>query len=206
MFNNYFPNTKLATAKYTTLLKDVTENTLSSITLLFNTFGVQETLLNMFLSKYRYNEICDKDESIFIQCVTDVFNEYKDYYTEMLTNYTKQYDYATGNKKVITRTDSSHSEGVSDTTNTNNSANRNYDMPNKVVNPDDESGYLTSKDTHDGNSNVNTENENSSTYDSSVTTEYKNEFLDLKRKYLSQIRNLYSEFADRFMDCFLHVY
>ena len=58
---------------------------------------------------------------------------------------------------------------------------------------------------NESNSRSNTD-EGHSDYESDVVTTYDNEFLDLKRKYLNQIRNIYHEFALKFSDCFIHVF
>ena len=200
------PKVNLNEAKYTTLLKDISLSYNSAIQLLFNSFTNNSSLYDMFISMYRFNEICDKDEAIFYTCVSDVFNEFKEYYKELYNNYVKQYDYATGNTRVVERHDTGHSESNDHTYGSSESTGRNYDLPNKVVNPNEEDGYLTSKDKRDGSNQVNNITDHDNTYGSTVTTKYNNEFLDLKRKYLNQIRNLYHEFCEKFKDCFIHVY
>lgn len=199
-------NPKLTEAKYTKLLKDIDDEFIDQIQDSFNEFDEDDKLLDMFLRKYRYYEICDKEESVFVQCVRDVFYEYLDYYTELLTNYNKEYDYALGNKKTMTRTDTTESNKNGTVAAENDNVHREYDLPNKVVDASSEDGYLTAKDTNKGSSSASTEENNSSEYGSSIETVYHDEFLDLKRKYLNQIRNVYEEFADKFKDCFLHIY
>lgn len=199
-------NVSLTEAKYTKLYINTLPSTKTGIQAIFLNFNHDSDLYNMFLSMYRYYEICDEDDTVFISCISDKFNEYKAYYKELYDNYTKEYDYAVGNKKVVSRSDTSHSESDDNVVSSNASTDKQYDLPNKVVDPDEENGYLTGKDTHDGSSSVNNTTDHDSTYGSTITTEYKDEFLTLKRQYLNQIRNLYHEFCEKFKECFIQIY
>ena len=117
-------NPQLNKAKYTTLLKDIDTEVLDRIADVMGDFNTENELFDMFMSKYRYYEICDKDEEVFLQCVTDVYNEHVQYYTELMTNYTKEYDYATGNKKTMSRTDTTESNKNGTVDAENNSTHR----------------------------------------------------------------------------------
>lgn len=200
------PKVSLTEAKYTKLLNDIGEDTYDEIHDLFQAFDETEGLIDMFYSMYRYYEICDIDETVFLQCITDVYKEYHDYYLELKTNYDKEYDYSTGNKRIVQRQDSSSSESSRSAEGTSNNTNREYDLPNKVVDPNTEDGYLTGKTTDNGGNTLDESKTASAELDSSVTTIFADEFLDLKRKYLNQIRNVYKEFVDKFKVCFLHIY
>lgn len=196
----------ITTAKYTKLLNDISIETYNNIQELlsqFDEFNPSEdsvSLFEMFINKYRYYEINDIDEDVFGECVNDVYHEYFPYYKELAINYNKQYDYALGNKRtVITAGSSSNTVDTTD-----NNSTKNYDLPHKQVSEGatTTSGYMT-----DRRDNENTINQEGSTQNESSTTyEYDNEFLDLKRKYLAQIRNLNSEFVSRFSDCFIHIF
>lgn len=201
---------KLNEANYTKLYKDVDSEVLSTInTMLNESFQpnpYNKTMSQVFTAKYRFYEICDIDEEVFLRCVQDVYDEYINYYTELFVNYKKTYDYSVGNKRTMVRHDESHSEREGTTNTTGGSTKRDYDLPNKTVDSTSENGYLTGKSVGDMTETVGDEGSKDSTYDSTITNTYDNEFLDLKKKYLAQIRNLYEEFAERFSDCFLHLF
>lgn len=100
----------------------------------------------------------------------DIIGEWKSYYNEMITNYSKDFDYATG------ITNSIENESI------------NVDLPNKKVDSESIYSYPSSGD------------KGKTTYvDNS-------KFLSMKRQYLSQIRDLYKEFAKKFKDMFMHLY
>lgn len=248
----------LTVANYTTILKDVDSETLTAIQSLLSTDSfctqLDVSLYNVFMSIWRYYEISDSDEDVFIQMLTDVYNEHKNYYKEVVTNYIKAYDYSTNNKRVMSRIDSStrtnsntrtedlsntrtedlsntHVEDLSNSV-TGSTANdkTEYDLPNKVVTPLTNDGYATGKtkdsgsnsststgdntvtDTGDntvtntGDNTITDEGETSVSYTSTITHTYNNEFLDLKKKYMEQIRNVYREFSEKFSDCFIHLF
>lgn len=195
---------KVDKANYTTLLKDVSADKLTQIKNTFASFNNNDDLYDMFMNMYRYYEINDTSEDVFVQCVLDTFNEHKSYFKELYDNYTKEYDYATGNKRITSRNDSSVSSKSEDITSTDDDTRKHYDLPNKQVNSPD--GYIDDVTKNNGSSTSNAESSGSNTYDSVVTTEYKNEFLTLKRQYLNQIRNINHEYCERFRDCFLSIY
>ena len=197
---------KINEANYTVLFKDISTDNMNAIQLLFSTFNSNYDLYNMFISMYRYYEINDSDESVFKQCVIDVFNEYKSYYKELYDNYTKQYDYATGNKRVVSRSDTSSStkQEIVNTSSSNDS--KHYDLPHKTVDDTITDGYIDDITKDSGSGSSTGSGNSSNTYGSIVTTQYDNEFLSLKRQYLAQIRNVYREFCLKFNDCFLKIY
>ena len=195
---------KVDKANYTILLKDVSVDKLNEIKTAFNSFNNTDDLYDMFINMYRYYEINDASEDVFVQCVIDTFNEHKSYFKELYDNYTKEYDYATGNKRITTRNDTSASSKTEAVTNTDNNTKTHYDLPNKTVQSPD--GYIDDVTKDNGSSTSNANASGSNNYDSIVTTEYKNEFLALKRQYLNQIRNINREYCERFHDCFLSIY
>lgn len=200
----------LVKANYTTLLLHVDQDTDEFLQQLFSDFdsstNVPVSLYNVFESMYRFYEICDKDETIFIQCVRDVYLEHQNYYKELFDNYTKEYNYMTGNTRTMTRDDTSSGSHSRDNTDSGNTDRTEYDLPNKVVTPTTATGYATSKNTENGSSTGHEEGERESEYHSTIIHTYSNEILDLKRKYIEQIRNVYREFASKFSDCFLHLF
>ena len=197
---------KINEANYTTLLKDISPENLTAIQNKFNEFIGNSDLYDMFMVMYRYYEINDTDESVFLQCVFDTFYEHKAYFKELYDNYTKEYDYATGNKRITSRNDSSESSKTEDISSTDENTRKHYDLPHKDIQDQLINGYIDDVVKNNGGSTSNAESSGSNTYDSVVTTEYKNEFLTLKRQYLNQIRNVNHEFCERFHDCFLSVY
>ena len=218
----YNPNIcpEINKAKYTKLFKDIQdsiilhtfyecikeeyEDVLTSLEV--KTGAGYEPLVNELLEKYRYYEICDNEIAVFVQCMWDIFHEYKHEFLQLATNYYKEYNYEVGNKKRTLRRDSTVSNRDSSSTNTNNIVDKRYDLPHKQVEDTEAKGYMTER----GDTNNVDENEaniqTQSALDSSVETIYDNEFLDLKRKYLNQIRNINDEFADKFSECFIHIF
>ena len=68
-------------------------------------------------------------------------------------------------------------------------------------------GYLTKEAIeYVDNSNQDKEFNTDTVRQSDTTTEFNNEFIDLKNKYMNQIRNVYREFAMKFKECFYQVY
>lgn len=127
------------------------------------------------------------------------------YYNELISNYNKAYDYSIGNKRRTERYDDWHRSGEKHTSGGSDGEHTEYELPNKVV----ASTYKntpSSIDTDDGHSHSD-EADSSNTSGSSVTTvTYDNEFLDLKRKYLAQIRNVYEDYADEVKECFYLIF
>lgn len=201
-------------AKYTTLFKvwllkiheGLTTNgafLLSSFTNSKFTQDMASDLLAMLKSVYNYYEIGDDEEMSGF--MIDTFNEYYEYYYDLITNYRKEYDYALNNKKVLSRVDDINMVGNTQIDNEYAGSNTQYELPNKVI---DESYRSTPSSILD-DKNKNTNNKdytNNTTRTSTITTEFNNEFIDLKNKYINQIRNVYREFAMKFKECFYQIY
>lgn len=170
------------------------------------TSDMASDMIDMLASVYRYYECGTDDNDEMLQFMKDTFDEYKDYYYELITNYKKEYNYALNNKRVITKSDKFNIEGNTQITNEQNGSNTRYDLPNKVVPTSNwRSTPSDITDTKDSSLN-NKDYTNETTRDSTTTTEFNNEFIDLKNKYMNQIRNVYREFAMKFKDCFYQVY
>ena len=159
MLTNPCVDVSLTTAKYTKLFKDTISGGYPYWTMfrskVRSVFG-DEKLCDMILNMYRYNEIVDENLQVMGDLFNDIFDEYKDYYKELIDNYTKEYDYATGNKKITSRADTGSSSRTGTVGIMTTNVNREYDLPNKVVDSESENGYLTGKDTSDGTSNSTT--------------------------------------------------
>lgn len=200
---------KLSKANYTKLYKDISQASKDAIDAIFLqhfSFSIPLSLYTVFESMWRFYEICDADEEVFVKCIHDVYNEHCNYYRELYINYTKEYDYMLGNKRTMERHDAAHSEHSSDNADSGTGSKTGYDLPNKVVNPTTADGYATEKTVDTAQNEAHETGERDSTYDSTVTHTYDNEILDLKKKYLEQIRNIYREFSSKFSDCFLHLF
>lgn len=176
-------------ANYTvSFLQYRTENEANYLAI-FADFGTDdeiEALTGMIANVWDFYEISGEsygEETMFIQ---QVYNQHKSYFRELLDNYKKQFDYEDGIKKVteFTRSGSTDNNSVS------------VDLPNKKIDAEDIYKY---PDTGDKG---HTESESGG---ETTVTDY-GAFLELKRAYLDQIRNVFEEFAYRFSDCFLHLY
>lgn len=202
LFNDIQTNPALL-AFYSIIQEDY-EDVLSSYEI--NMSEGYENLKQEILEKYRYYEICDSDISVFVQCMNDVFHQYKHEYIQLARNYYKEYNYEVGNRKRTIRKDTSESNRDSSSANVNTVSDKRYDLPHKQVSDTEAKGYMTERSDTD-NKDENASNvQSQASLDSNVETIYDNEFLDLKRKYLNQIRNINDEFADKFSDCFIHIF
>lgn len=199
-------NPRINVANYTTLLKDTSATTLQSIKSIFHTFNSNDDLYDMFLELYRYYEINDEDETVFLQCIMDTFRSHLPYFVELYNNYTKQYDFAVDNVRTTTRIDTSSTAKQEIVNNTTANTSKHYDLPHKSVSDEMVDGYIDDVTKENGSVATTGSGNTSNNYDSSVTTKYDNEFLSLKRQYLAQIRNVNYEFCLKFNDCFLQVY
>lgn len=157
---------------------------------------------------FNYYEIGSDEEdhdynySEFASFLTNVCREYADYYKELISNYKKAYDYALNNKRVVTKQDALNISGNNSTI--GSGSNTDYELPNKVIPENQYRNTPTSINDSENTSSKTYQNATSRT--STHTTEFNNEFIDLKNKYMNQIRNVYREFAMKFKDCFYQVY
>lgn len=207
---------KINTAHYTQLFMNVNSVKLNIIISLFNigfnavldaetTLDDVPNLYEMFYAKYRFYEINDVDENIFVISVQDTFNQHKDYYIQLARAYYKMFDFTTANKRRVQREDSGTTQVNTSTESEGNTENDTYGLPNKQVNTLKD-GYLTNVEKGSSHDAADSTREGTTSLVSDVVTTYDNEYLDLKRQYVRQLRNLMLEFVDKFEDCFLHVY
>ena len=157
-------------------------------------------LISAIKARWNLYEICDTDgttdgsgDSDFKEYFKEAFDRFKPYYEEMISNYSKAYDYATGNKK----TNTSHTANAGTGTSSDSETDTGFALPNKLGGAE----YPTTKKTlsTSGNSGTN------GTADSNSETIYNDEFIQLKIEYMAQIRDLYYEFAGQFAPCFIHL-
>ena len=182
--------------------------TVTSITLL-DALKVDPTLLDDFdfgdtsrntkfnkIFKARYNtkSIAGETIELFKIYINDTFNQYVDYYNELLDIYETQLNYQDGIKTTRIHRDSGDSQD-----NVNSSSeNRVIDLPNAST----EGEYDTEKTKNTTSSGLH--NEYSKTISETLTGGVN--VVDQRKKTLEYIRNLYLEFADKFKDCFAFVY
>lgn len=178
-----------------------------------------DDLVDMLTHKYYYQDINVTPDYKELSDInkTAVINDYiaymvqiakskAPYYNELIANYNKAYDYSINNKKVVSREDHYTRGGTTEVEGTNTGQHVDYDLPNKNVNPDTYRNNPSELSTDDVESSNTTTIDHTSDGTSDIVTTYNNEFLDLKRKYLNQIRNVYEEFADEFKECFYIIY
>ena len=163
-------------------------------------------LLNILTSVYRYYECGTSDNLEMLQFMKDTFDEYKKYYLEIISNYEKEYDYALNNKRVTTKKDELTIEGNTNISNEEDRSNTDYELPNKVIPANDYRNTPSAITDNKASTEQNKSYDNNTTRDSSTTVEFNNEFIDLKNKFMRQIRNVYHEFAMKFKECFYQVY
>ena len=162
-------------------------------------------LIELLKSRWNDYEMVDITDNELFEYFHDIFSENYSTYAQLLQNYRKEYDYATGNKRIVTRNDNINIQGQRDIASKDNNKHTDYELPNKVTDDNYESTpSAIGKDASESESSNTYNNETS--HSSSVETEYKNEFLDLKNKYLNQIRDVIREFANKFELCFQLVY
>lgn len=209
------------TIKYKDFVNNETEyaKLVSRLTTLVATFTDidKDALLSAILNKYRINDINIPTKGVNQQYTNDEIDEFVDdivsviilkapYYNELIKNYKKEYDYATGNKKIVSREDHYTRNGTTRNVGIIDGTHTDYDLPNKNVTP---STYFNnpseaSKDREDTDNTTTIAHGSDGTSD--ITTTYANEVLDLKRKYLAQIRNVYEEYADECKECFYLIF
>lgn len=146
--------------------------------IVMSTTDRSNALISMLKAKYNVYEISAPNEALFIQYLKDTFNEYKDYYEELLDTYDKKYDIDDLNKRIV------ESEITPDL------VEEHIDLPRSSAT----NNIPTTIDKSKGSSST-----------ESTTTDMST-LISLKNQYMRQVRNIYNEFAIRFMDCFLHIY
>ena len=194
-------------AKYTETFNEFLKNnpTYLNDTISFGTTAQSTSLIEMITNVWNIYEISGETEDEFKIFFENTFNEFKDYYLDIINNYEKAFDYSTANKKVriLGETEGTKDNGTTARTTTDSAFNIKYDLPNKPT-TEYPSNKITDTDNATDNSQYSsTKDKTKSTTD---TTTYSMEYIKLKNEYLKQIKSYYYEFAMKFKDCFIHIY
>lgn len=136
------------------------------------------SLTDMIVSKYMYYEVFTEYATDFMRIFYSIFNRYKDYYSELIIAYQTEINFLDGNS--ITRTFTPRAEYESS----------NYDLPRSSSDID----RPTSKSTNAGVDGVDT------------TVVKGGDVIDLKRRYMDLLRNVYDEFASKFQPLFIELF
>lgn len=173
-------STNYPNAKYTiTFLEFVSEySAWFSASIVMSSSARTTNIQNALKNKWNFYEISGETIGEMKQMILDTFNYWKQYYEDMLNAYDREFDYTTG----ITRTvrDAGSEQGI------------HVELPNKQISATDIYAYP--------------DDANKVEHDNTVTTTDNTRYLEMRQKYMRQIRNLYNEFADKFYDCFIHVF
>lgn len=210
-FTIKYKDFKLNDTEYTKLVEAV-----NSIHSSYNSIDADK-LLEAIEMKYALMDINIPTKGINQEYEDDEIDEFVDdiirvlklkapYYNELIENYTKAYDYSTGNKKIVSREDHYTRNGTTRNVGHDTGEQVNYDLPNKNVTPSTYYNNPSEATTDKADTDNTTTIAHGSDGTSSITTTYANEVLDLKRKYLAQIRNVYEEYADECKECFYLIY
>lgn len=146
--------------------------------------------IEMFKSKYNFYEIGGETIPLFKRFIEDTFDTFKDYYQQLINEYEKEFNYLDG---YIESYESEYSYKDDSDISRNNDF---IDLPNKITTNE----YITNKERFSTDFLSNRTGTNKNTKKGNVN------ILEQKKKYLDYIRNLYSEFADKFKTCFVLVY
>lgn len=151
------------------------------------------SLTNMLRYVYGLYEIAGETEGEEKEFLLEDFNEFKDYYEELLDNYTKKFNFETGISN--SSTSNYNHESNDNASNTN----MHVELPNKKIS-NNIFDYPDNADKETNDKKITSE-------DNKVTTSVSNDkYITLKNEYIKQIRNVYKEMCDRFKDCFIMIY
>lgn len=194
-------------AKYTeTLLEfNINNPTFLEDTLVMSTTEKSQKLINAVIAMYNVYEIGSETEDLFKLNFADVFALWKDYYEEKITAYEKAYDYSTGNRRTYSRENTIDTSGEKDSSDSSDNKHTEIELPNKKVDTSYE-GYPNDISKDDSSSEGHTDYTSKTEMLDLSTTTYHDEFIDLKNKYIKQIKSMYNEFASKFKECFMLIY
>lgn len=207
LVNNNYPQ-----AKYTMSYLEFVGNAADWITETFVLDTTEHTndFLSMLISMWGVYEISGETIGEQEEFMKEVFNMYKDYYIELVTNYEKSYEYETGTIKTIHRKGTADENGTYSGSSSTTSEDKQLDseLPHKTLPETDYFSYPNSSSknnsTASGTDSNTTSRDRTTETDETITDPAI--FLDLKNKYINQIRNVWHEFASKFKDCFIHLY
>ena len=211
---------QMLNADFTMCYKDVLRiypNVTENIS--FGTSEQTKKLLDMLYSKYAIYEISGETIQEFKLYLENKFNQYKDYYLEMISAYETQVEWLDG---LITQdtydlhdtSDEKYTPGVIMRTTDSpgvTMTDEHYDLPRSSSSENRPSSRDVS--TPSGSTTRTVEpvgTNNNDTYKKvdkggTVTRTHADQ-VEQRDKYLKSIRNLYSEFADKFKPCFLDMW
>ena len=194
-------------AKYTQTFHDFLKDnpTFLDDVITFEDNERKEKLKVALTSEFNLYEIGGETDEMFKIMFEDTFKQYKDYYNERITAYEKQYDYTLGNRRRTMKTSAINTKGEQFGIEGSDNKHTEIELPNKQVSRDYE-GYPNAINTDKSESQARKDYSNDTTLNDEVTTIFDDEFLDLKRKYMEQLRNIYLEFAKKFKECFILIY
>lgn len=194
-------------ARYTETLKEFCDNHPSFLTdtIVLTNPEHSQKLIEMIKSHFDVYEIGAETEDLFMLNFKDTFIEWKDYYEELINAYYKEYDYALNNRKRNIKETRFVDNTETNSEEVNNEFHKNIELPNKMI-TDGEDKYVNNSYKNNDNKNVKGGLLRNTTTEDSNTTYYDDEIIDLKNKYIKQLRNLFLEFALKFRENFIIIY
>ena len=206
-------------AKFTMCFKDVytidpnlfDEMEMSSVDRLTN-------LIKMLKAKYDIYEISAETIPEFKLFLTNTFNQWVFYYEQMLDAYEEEFDWKLGDVESVdithdndnTRTITPRAQVTTTTTPGVTSTTEDYDLPRSTSTENRPSSKSVVTPTgYDTVTSGGVEGEDTVVDDGTRTKQGTRSHVNLveqREKFLKAIRNLYSEFADKFKPCFLDMF
>lgn len=110
------------------------------------------------------------------------------------------------NDTLTINTNTHNSETTTNTKTFNNKDNETINNTRTLDTEENENGTEKGKTTNTGTIKVSDTTNGTTNNEMNTETTYDDEWLDLKVKYMKQIKNIYSDFADEFKVCFILVY
>ena len=186
-------------AKYTIQFRDVLELYPTLLDeLQFTNEDDTIKFIKMLKNKWFIYEIGGETIEEFKTYLTTTFNEYIEYYEEMLNAYKTEINMLDGIKTSIAYDETKQQDTSLD--NSGTSEDKTFGLPNKTTSTD----YLTERGTI--NNTARETFSDTTTKNHSIQRTGGVNVIELKREYMNLIRNLYSEFADKFQKCFITLY
>lgn len=196
-----------------TLAPDILQN------LVLDTTAHTEKFQEMLKAKWAIYEISGETIPEFQVFLEAKFNQYKDYYIEMINAYETQIQWLDGDviSETYNITDTNNEKYTPKVAITTTDTPRvtttdsEYDLPRSASSENRPSGKSITE--HDGTNTrvVSPDGTNFNETDSTKTktggtTRKAGNPTELRKKYLDSIRSLYAEFAEKFKACFLDMY
>lgn len=149
---------------------------------------------NMFIACYDTKSLCSEVIETFKLYIKNKFNEYKDYYEDLLDIYERQLDYDKGIVIQRTHNDNGGSGGSS----SSGSETSNIELPNRTTSGE----YVSDKVKGKSNQSY------SENYEKHIGEKVEGNVnvIDQREKALKFVRSIYRNFVNEFSDCFACVY